>query len=221
LDGSNSIDARELGLALKCMGQGVTPDQVKQILEKYDADGSGEIEWPEFLTIMSDIYSERQTTTPKVVPVAEQPKQTAPTQTTPRQTPPTQTPPTQTPPKQTTQVPTSPKIQIGASKIGNNPKCESCGKTVYAIEAIGITDRTWHKGCFKCEGEGCGVTLNVKTFTVVNAKVYCSKHVPKHKPTSLKHDGSITSLTAISAPKVNKASGIKKDSRQSFGSFDD
>jgi len=227
LDGSSSIDARELGLALKCMGQGATQDQVKQILQKYDADGSGEIEWPEFLTIMSDLYSERQTTTPSVqtvVPVADQPKQTAPTQTTPKQTAPTQTTPKQTAPTQTTPkqtAPISPKIQIGASKIGGNPKCESCGKTVYAIEAIGITDRTWHKGCFKCEGEGCGVTLNVKTFTVVDAKVYCSKHVPKHKPTSLKHDGSITSLSAISAPKVNKAMGIKKDNRQSFGAFDD
>jgi len=60
LDGSNSIDANELGIALKFMGMGSSPKIVQQIIDEVDADKSGEIEWPEFLVIMRNFYPERR-----------------------------------------------------------------------------------------------------------------------------------------------------------------
>jgi Ca2+-binding EF-hand superfamily protein len=43
LDGNGSIDANELGIAFKSMGQGCSPDQLKQIIKEVDKDGSGVI----------------------------------------------------------------------------------------------------------------------------------------------------------------------------------
>ncbi len=56
LDGSNSIDAHELGIALKYMGMGSNPKIVQQILDEVDEDKSGEIEWPEFLQVCPSIH---------------------------------------------------------------------------------------------------------------------------------------------------------------------
>ena len=34
------------------MGQGSSKEMVQELLETYDANGSGEIEWPEFLQVI-------------------------------------------------------------------------------------------------------------------------------------------------------------------------
>lgn len=88
-----------------------------------------------------------------------------------------------------------------------NPKCDTCGKTVYPLEAISDQGKTWHKFCFKCQGvEGdaaCGLKLTLKTYTGVGGKIFCPKHTPKDKPTSVTVDGSLSLSNAKNAPKVD------------------
>jgi len=223
LDDSGAIDARELALAFWSMGQGVTTDQVQDIIRKFDTDGSGEIEWPEFLAIMAELYEGRDLTAPKTVSAPSKPAVTAPVKQSPvkEETKPVkeETKPVASP-ASTSKQPSSPaaapasapKLASGGSgTIRGNPKCELCGKTVYPIEALSSGERTWHKGCFKCEAESCGITLTLKTFTPVGNKIFCSKHVPKEKPTSITVDGSIVSKSQLGAPKLHTTQGIKKD----------
>lgn len=56
LDGSGSIDIRELGIAMKKMGQGASPEKLKKIIDDVDDNGNGEIEWVEYLQIMRNFY---------------------------------------------------------------------------------------------------------------------------------------------------------------------
>eukprot|EP01095_Lingulamoeba_sp_RSL-Kostka_P012191 TRINITY_DN4782_c0_g1_i1.p1 TRINITY_DN4782_c0_g1~~TRINITY_DN4782_c0_g1_i1.p1 ORF type:complete len:213 (-),score=82.92 TRINITY_DN4782_c0_g1_i1:134-772(-) len=91
-----------------------------------------------------------------------------------------------------------------------NPKCVICAKTVYPMEAITAIGKTWHKPCFKCQGEGCGIRLTLKSYTGVGGKVYCKKCVPKDKPTSLTVNQSMSMSNAINAPKVDVVSNEKR-----------
>jgi len=221
LDGSGSIDTNELGIALKSMGQGATEQDVKHIVAKFDANGSGEIDWPEFLAIMADLYEGKDlmAAAPKAkVSEPQQAAKGAPVTSAPKEVakPAEQKFQTAAAVKRTqSQEPSSPKLQVGAQR--GNPKCELCGKTVYPIEAVSSSDRTWHKGCFKCEAEGCQITLTLKTFNPVGGKIFCSKHTSKSKPTSVTVEGSMQAMAATSVPKLSKAQGIKKDARMTFG----
>jgi Ca2+-binding EF-hand superfamily protein len=47
------------------MGQGASPAQIREIIAKVDEDGSGEIEWPEFLTVMRMMYPEKNQRIPQ------------------------------------------------------------------------------------------------------------------------------------------------------------
>ena len=60
-------------------------------------------------------------------------------------------------------------------------KCQRCGKTVYATEAINVPENNtvWHRGCFKCCDESCGITLIGPNYIAYGNKVYCKRHVPK------------------------------------------
>ena len=51
-DGSGSIDAWELKETLKAMGQNPTEEEVFQMLAQVDDDGSGTIDFPEFLKVI-------------------------------------------------------------------------------------------------------------------------------------------------------------------------
>ncbi|XP_033220286.1 LIM and SH3 domain protein F42H10.3 isoform X2 [Belonocnema kinseyi] len=61
--------------------------------------------------------------------------------------------------------------------------CARCEKTVYPIEELKCLDKTWHKQCFKCQG--CGMTLNMRTYKGFNKIPYCEAHVPKAKATTM------------------------------------
>jgi len=52
-DGNGSLDAKELSLVLRSVGLVPTEEEVKRMIDEVDADGSGCIEWPEFLFLMS------------------------------------------------------------------------------------------------------------------------------------------------------------------------
>ncbi|KAJ8687190.1 hypothetical protein QAD02_022984, partial [Eretmocerus hayati] len=41
----------------------------------------------------------------------------------------------------------------------------------------------WHKQCFKCQG--CGMTLNMRTYKGFNKQPYCEAHIPKAKATTM------------------------------------
>jgi len=243
LDGSGAISVAELDFSFKAMGQGVSKEQLANIIATYDVDNSGEIDWPEFLQIMSDLYNgialgakkaaakpmpaqtkaaqpmpaQPMPAQPKPAqPMAAQPKQTAmPSQPAPTATvKPAQPMPTSFAPVKTTSSPTAqPKMQVGAQR--GSPKCAACDKTVYPIESISAVDKTWHKACFRCEAEGCNLTLTLKSFTAVGGQVFCAKHVPKTKPTQIAD--SMVLKSAQSAPKVSKAQGIQKNMRTTFG----
>ena len=52
-DNGGSIDVDELKDALESLGQVVTEDSVQALVDEVDEDGSGEIEFDEFLVLMS------------------------------------------------------------------------------------------------------------------------------------------------------------------------
>lgn len=101
---------------------------------------------------------------------------------------------------------------VGGHRV-TNPPCAVCQKAVYPIEVIQALDGAYHKACFRCQEEGCGLVLSLKTFKGVNGKLYCQKHVPVHKP-SQTH--TMATLNATSAPKISKVQGIKKNERMTF-----
>jgi len=96
-----------------------------------------------------------------------------------------------------------------------SPKCHHCGKTVYPMELLSTIDKIWHRGCFRCEFEGCSLVLNLSNYATSHGKIFCHKHQPKEGSTV--SIGDIVTQTALSAPKPKKLAGIKKDERTSFG----
>eukprot|EP00945_MAST-04E_sp_MAST-4E-sp1_P002460 g2460.t1 len=52
-DGGGSIDAEELGDAMRALGQDPDPEELQNMVDEVDEDGSGEIEFDEFLILMS------------------------------------------------------------------------------------------------------------------------------------------------------------------------
>ena len=52
-DNGGSIDVDELKDALESLGQVVTEESVQELVDEVDEDGSGEIEFDEFLVLMS------------------------------------------------------------------------------------------------------------------------------------------------------------------------
>ena len=145
-------------------------------------------------------------------PVAQQPTPTATA---------TETKPA--PVKATTPASTSsPKLGVGshrgAATTATTPsnKCPVCGKTVYATEALTVSGANYHKGCFRCQEQGCGISLTLKNFKSLDNKIWCEKHVPKAKATVVGIEGNLTLNSQANAPKVKKEQGIKKDQRMSF-----
>lgn len=49
LDSSGTIDAKELGLVFKSMGQGVSPEEVERLA---NSTGTGELTWLQFLGVL-------------------------------------------------------------------------------------------------------------------------------------------------------------------------
>merc|ERR1712087_596055 len=60
-DHSGSIDYRELKAAMHALGFDVKKDELKKMITDIDADGSGQIEFPEFLEMMTGKMGEKDT----------------------------------------------------------------------------------------------------------------------------------------------------------------
>ncbi|KAF8720736.1 hypothetical protein HU200_023642 [Digitaria exilis] len=59
IDGSGTIDARELNVAMRALGFEMTPEQINQMIAEVDKDGSGTIDFDEFVDMMTDKMGER------------------------------------------------------------------------------------------------------------------------------------------------------------------
>ena len=60
-DHSGSIDYRELKAAMRALGFEVKKEELKKMITDIDADGSGNIEFPEFLEMMTGKMGEKDT----------------------------------------------------------------------------------------------------------------------------------------------------------------
>ena len=56
-DGSGAIDAGELGAALSLLGLRATPAEVAAMLDSVGSQADGEIEFPQFVNIMTDVLT--------------------------------------------------------------------------------------------------------------------------------------------------------------------
>ncbi|XP_078429759.1 putative calcium-binding protein CML13 [Wolffia australiana] len=60
-DGSDTIDARELNVAMRALGFEMTDEQIRQMIADVDKDGSGTIDYDEFEHMMTAKIGERDT----------------------------------------------------------------------------------------------------------------------------------------------------------------
>ncbi|XP_006838050.2 caltractin [Amborella trichopoda] len=60
-DGSGTIDAGELTVAMRALGFEMTDEQIKQMIADVDKDGSGAIDFDEFVHMMTAKMGERDT----------------------------------------------------------------------------------------------------------------------------------------------------------------
>ena len=59
IDGDGQITAKELGTVMRSMRQNPTEAELQDMINEVDADGSGTIDFPEFLTMMARRRSRR------------------------------------------------------------------------------------------------------------------------------------------------------------------
>ncbi|KAK4260076.1 hypothetical protein QN277_003243 [Acacia crassicarpa] len=60
-DGSGTIDAKELNVAMRALGFEMTDEQIHQMIKDVDKDGSGSIDYKEFEHMMTAKIGERDT----------------------------------------------------------------------------------------------------------------------------------------------------------------
>ncbi|XP_068344377.1 probable calcium-binding protein CML20 [Pyrus communis] len=60
-DGSGTIDAKELNVAMRALGFEMTEEQINQMIADVDKDGSGAIDFDEFAHMMTAKIGERDT----------------------------------------------------------------------------------------------------------------------------------------------------------------
>jgi len=58
-DGSGTIDAKELNVAMRALGFEMTEEQIRQMIADVDKDGSGTIDFDEFVHMMTAKIGER------------------------------------------------------------------------------------------------------------------------------------------------------------------
>jgi hypothetical protein len=67
-------------------------------------------------------------------------------------------------------------MQTRKFDVQMNHKCVVCSKTVYPLEKITVSQKSFHRACFRC-GE-CNSTLHPDMFVEKDNKFYCRRHVP-------------------------------------------
>ena len=63
-DGDGSVTTKELGTVMRSLGQNPTQAEIEDMINEVDADGNGNIDFPEFLAMMAkkmkDVDSEEE-----------------------------------------------------------------------------------------------------------------------------------------------------------------
>ena len=57
-DGDGTVSHNELCLVMRGLGQNPSPQEIQRMMEDIDSDGSGEIDFPEFLEMMTKLLME-------------------------------------------------------------------------------------------------------------------------------------------------------------------
>ncbi|XGW28990.1 hypothetical protein V3C99_008641 [Haemonchus contortus] len=57
-DGNGTMSTKELGIAMRALGQNPTEQQILEIINDVDIDGNGQVEFPEFCVMMKRIMKE-------------------------------------------------------------------------------------------------------------------------------------------------------------------
>uniref|UniRef100_A0A0R3Q2H2 Calmodulin-like protein n=1 Tax=Angiostrongylus costaricensis TaxID=334426 RepID=A0A0R3Q2H2_ANGCS len=57
-DGNGTISIKELGIAMRALGQNPTEQQILEIINDVDMDGNGQVEFPEFCVMMKRMMKE-------------------------------------------------------------------------------------------------------------------------------------------------------------------
>ncbi|KAJ3417482.1 hypothetical protein HDV05_003346 [Chytridiales sp. JEL 0842] len=97
----------------------------------------------------------------------------------------------------------------------SSQQCGKCARTVYiADKKFDAAGKWFHHTCFKCADEECNIQLSLKTFKVHENKLYCDKHVPKHKATQIAD--SLQLVADLNAPR-QQSEGLF---RNNFGNFE-
>ena len=52
-DGDNTISTKELGRVMKSLGQSTSEAELRELIQEYDIDGNGTLDFPEFLELMA------------------------------------------------------------------------------------------------------------------------------------------------------------------------
>jgi hypothetical protein len=76
------------------------------------------------------------------------------------------------------------------------------------MEKIGVLEKQWHKGCFKCSDDECTLTLNLKTVRTKFDRIWCAQHEPRDVP-NVTND-SMQMTNARDAPKVANVSSEQR-----------
>ncbi|KAJ3417514.1 LIM domain and actin-binding protein 1 [Chytridiales sp. JEL 0842] len=69
---------------------------------------------------------------------------------------------------------TKPPLAANSAFTSSSNKCETCTKTVYAMEQIIYDGKHFHKNCLKCTH--CNCTLKLKDIASLEGKYYCKPH---------------------------------------------
>ncbi|VDD97703.1 unnamed protein product, partial [Enterobius vermicularis] len=57
-DGNGTISIKELGIAMRSLGQNPTEQEISEMINEVDIDGNGQIEFPEFCVMMKRMMKE-------------------------------------------------------------------------------------------------------------------------------------------------------------------
>jgi len=94
--------------------------------------------------------------------------------------------------------------------------CGKCSKKVYKTEEMKGGGKVYHKQCFKCSENGCGITLTTSSFMAGEGKVWCKKHIPKPKHTATASDMHMKHAVNVPKKESESVGNVQKGGAKNF-----